>query len=95
MPGYTVPTGRIELERRVLERAGSDAGFRARLLRDPRRALGELLGTQLPERLRVQVVEETPDSLCIVLPVDLSGLGHDAVWSMIGRRPEDQAAADV
>jgi hypothetical protein len=88
MPGHTVPTGREELERRVLERAVEDAAFRQLLLSDPHAALSDLLGAELPQRLQVQVVQETPDSLCIVLPVDLSGLGYDAVWAMIGRRPE-------
>jgi hypothetical protein len=82
-----VPTGRAEIERRIVDRAQSDAEFRARLIEDPRGAVGELLGVALPERIEVQVVQERPDLMCVVLPVDLSGMGYDAVWAMLGRRP--------
>jgi len=71
----------------VLARAQTDPDYRARLLADPRAALGELLGVEIPERLEVQVVQERPDLLCVVVPVDLSGLAYDAVWAMLGRRP--------
>ncbi len=82
-----VPTGRAELETRIVRRAQADAEFREWLLRDPRAALEDELGIALPQRLEIQVVQERPDALCIVLPVDLSGLGADAVWAMTGRRP--------
>jgi hypothetical protein len=82
-----VPTGRAQIERRIVERAQSDPQFRARLIDDPRAAVGEVLGVDLPERIEVRVVEERPDLMCVVLPVDLSGMGHDAVWAMTGRRP--------
>jgi hypothetical protein len=82
-----VPTGRAEIERRIVDRAQSDPDFRMRLLDDPRAALGELLGVALPERIEVQVVQERPDMMCVVLPVDLSGMGYDAVWAMQGKRP--------
>jgi hypothetical protein len=83
-----IPTGRDELERRIVERAQSDPEFRERLLGDPKGAVSELLGVPLSERLQVEVVQERPDRICIVLPVDLSGMGFDAVWAMLGRRPE-------
>jgi hypothetical protein len=82
-----VPTGRPEIERRIIDRAQSDAEFRARLIADPRAALAELLGVEVPAFIEVAVVEERPDLLCIVLPVDLSGMGRDAVWAMTGTRP--------
>lgn len=82
-----VPTGREAIERRIIARAASDPAFRARLLDDPRAAVGELLGVDVPERIEVTVVEERPDRICVVLPVDLSGIGHDAIWAMLGRRP--------
>lgn len=82
-----VPTGRAEIERRIVDRAQSDAEFRARLIEDPRGAVGELLGVALPESIEVQVVQERPDLMCVVLPVDLSGMGYDAVWAMLGHRP--------
>ena len=88
MSEYGVPTGRAELQDRIARRAARDESFRPRLLDDPRAALEDELGVTLPPRLEVQVVQERPDCICIVLPVDLSGIGPDAVWAMIGRRPQ-------
>lgn len=70
-----------------MRRAWADEAFRARLLEDPKAALEEELGVALPERLQVQVVEERPDMLCIVVPVDLSGIPAVTANVMMGRRP--------
>jgi hypothetical protein len=78
---------RAELQRRIVDRALADPAFRARLLETPREALAEELGVELPPDLEVVVVEERADRIAIVLPVDLSGLGPDAVWAMTGRPP--------
>ena len=78
---------RAELQRRLVDRAQADPAFRARLLETPREALAEELGVELPSELEVVVVEERSDRIAIVLPVDLSGLGPDAVWAMTGRPP--------
>jgi hypothetical protein len=81
------PTPRAELEARIVRRARDDAAFADWLVRDPRAAVSDELGVELPEGLTVTVVQERPDAMCIVLPVDLSGLGPDAVWAMTGRPP--------
>ncbi len=60
--------GRAEMERRVVERSLKDDAFRQRLLADPRAALEEELGTRLPEELQVRAVEETADTIYLVLP---------------------------
>jgi hypothetical protein len=82
-----VPDVRAELHRRIVDRAQADPAFRARLLESPHEALAEELGVELPAGLEVVVVEERPDLVAIVLPVDLGGLGQDAVWAMTGRPP--------
>jgi len=43
--------------------------FRQRLLDNPKATLEEELGTRLPEGVEVRAVEETPDTVFIVLPV--------------------------
>jgi hypothetical protein len=78
---------RAELQRRIVDRAQADPAFRARLLETPHEALAEELGVEVPTGLEVVVVEERADRLAIVLPVDLRGLGPDAVWAMTGRPP--------
>jgi hypothetical protein len=82
------PTQRFNLESRVVRRAWQDEAYRARLLEDPKAALEEEIGAQLPSRLQVQVVEERPDLICIVLPVDTSTIPNDTVNVMIGVAPK-------
>jgi hypothetical protein len=60
--------GRVEMERRLIEKSLQDDAFRQRLLEDPKAAVEEELGTQLPEDVRVQAVEETADTIYLVLP---------------------------
>jgi hypothetical protein len=60
--------GRAEMERRLVERSLRDDAFRQRLLADPRAAVEEGLGTRLPEGVRVVAVEESADTVYLVLP---------------------------
>ena len=60
--------GRAEMERRLIERSLQDDVFRQQLLADPKTIMERELGTQLPEDLRVVAVEETADTIYLVLP---------------------------
>jgi hypothetical protein len=80
---------REELHERLVRRAQADPAFRARLIERPREALAEELGVELPPGLEVTVIEERPDRIAIVLPVDLSGLAPDAIWAMTGSPPAE------
>ena len=60
--------GRAEIERRLIERSLQDDAFRQRLLADPQAALQEELGARLPEEMEVRAVEETADTIYLVLP---------------------------
>jgi hypothetical protein len=59
---------RAGIERRVIERSLQDESFRQRLLEDPRATMEQELGVQLPAEVRVQAVEETTDTIYLVLP---------------------------
>ena len=61
-------TGRQEMERRLIERSLQDDVFKQRLLADPRAAVEEELGTRLLEGVEVRVVEESADTIYLVLP---------------------------
>ncbi len=61
-------SGRQEMERRLIEKSLQDESFRRRLLEDPKGAVEEELGTRLPEEVRVVTVEETADTIYLVLP---------------------------
>ena len=61
-------TGRQEMERRIVQRSIEDEDFRQRLIEDPKGALEQELGARLPEEVRVVTVEETQDTIYLVLP---------------------------
>ena len=60
--------GRTEMERRLVQRSLEDESFRQRLLEDPKGVVEEELGTRLSEGVQVQAVEETADTIYLVLP---------------------------
>ena len=57
-----------ELRAELIGKAAADDGYRARLVEDPRAAIKEALGIELPESLAVHVHEETPATAHLVLP---------------------------
>jgi hypothetical protein len=61
-------SARVEMERRLIERSVEDESFRRRLMEDPKGAVEQELGTRLPEDVRVVAVEETADTIYLVLP---------------------------
>jgi hypothetical protein len=61
-------SGRAEMERRLIEKSVEDDGFRRRLIEDPKGAVEEELGTRLPEEVRIVTVEESADTIYLVLP---------------------------
>jgi hypothetical protein len=68
--------GRAEVERRIVQRSVQDDAFRQRLLSDPKAVVEEELGTRLPEGIRVRAVEESADTIYLVLP-SASPLGDE------------------
>jgi hypothetical protein len=59
---------RADIERRMIQRSMEDEDFRQRLLDDPKGALEQELGDRLPESMEVRAVEETADTIYLVLP---------------------------
>jgi hypothetical protein len=56
------------MERRIVQRSLEDDAFRQQLLEDPKAAVEQELGTRLPEGVRVVTLEETADTIYLVLP---------------------------
>jgi hypothetical protein len=53
----------------ILERAASEAEFRAGLLADPKRTINDAFGISIPEHLRIRFVEKEADvDILVVLP---------------------------
>jgi hypothetical protein len=59
---------RQEMERRLIEKSLQDESFRQRLMENPKGTVEEELGMRLPEDVRVVAVEETADTIYLVLP---------------------------
>jgi hypothetical protein len=57
-----------QLEQRIIEKAMKDEQFREKLQTGPKEAIEQELGVTLPASLRINVLEEKPDSVYLVLP---------------------------
>ena len=56
------------MERRLIEKSSEDEAFRRRLMEDPKGAVEQELGTRLPEGVEVRVVQESAQTIYLVLP---------------------------
>jgi hypothetical protein len=61
---------RTNIDQAIAERLDADPDFRAALVNDPRAALSELTGMQIPESVRVTVHEESVAGIHLVIPSD-------------------------
>jgi hypothetical protein len=59
---------RTEIERTLVQRSLEDENFRQTLLADPKGTLEQELGGRFPESIEVRVVEESADTIYLVLP---------------------------
>jgi hypothetical protein len=59
---------RAEWERRLINRSLEEEDFRQRLLDDPKGTLEQELGDRLPEGVEVRAVEESAETIYLVLP---------------------------
>ena len=55
--------GGAETERKLIQRSLEDESFRQRLLDDPKGTIEQELGSRLPERIEVRVVEESAQTI--------------------------------
>jgi hypothetical protein len=70
--------GRAEIERTLVQRSLQDEDFRRRLLDDPKAAVEQEFGSRLPESVEVRAVEESAQSIYLVLP-SASPLGQGEI----------------
>jgi hypothetical protein len=59
---------RAEVESTLVQRSMEDEDFRQRLLDDPKATVEQELGSGLPEGVEVRAVEESADTIYLVLP---------------------------
>jgi len=60
-------SSREQMERRLVQRSLQDDAFRQRLLEDPKAAVEKELGVRLPKEVRVVALEETAQTIYLVL----------------------------
>ena len=79
----------------LIEKSVEDDAFRQRLIEDPKGAVEEELGRRLPEEVRVVTVEESADTIYLVLPsTSMAGgeggaLSDQELESVAGASPGD------
>jgi hypothetical protein len=76
----TAGGGRAEIESRLIKKSLQDDSFRQELLSDPKAALEQELGRRLPEDVQVRALEETADTVYLVLP-STSAVGESSELS--------------
>lgn len=59
-----------EVYEKVTKKAWEDEAFKEKLLSDPRAAIREEAGIEIPEAVKVTIYESKPDDLHFVLPVN-------------------------
>lgn len=66
---------RRDVEARIIARAWKDENFARELRRNPKAAIEQELG-KLPDGIQIEVVEESPTKLYLVLPTKPSKTGE-------------------
>lgn len=69
------------LEDRMIAKAIENAAYKQRLLSNAKEVLEEELDAELPEDLSVEVLQQTPKQLYLVLPIDIDELLRDGILS--------------
>ena len=59
-----------EMRARIVGKAADDAEFRARLLSDPKGAIGKELGVTIPASMSIEVHENSAETVHLTLPPD-------------------------
>ncbi len=72
-----------ELRNRIFQQASEDSEFRKQLLEEPKVAIESLLGIAVPDRFQVNVVEDSPKLVTLVLP-PLLELDESALEAAVG-----------
>ena len=79
-----------EMRAKIVDKAAEDADFRALLLSDPKSAVEQELGLDIPSGFNVEVHEEGGNTAHLVLPPP-SSLGEDELRALAGGDIDDAA----
>ncbi|MFS0519415.1 NHLP leader peptide family RiPP precursor [Nostoc sp. UIC 10607] len=62
------PTTRHEFESKLIAKTWQDEAFKQELISDPKAVYARELGQEIPESLKIQVLEESANTVYLVLP---------------------------
>ncbi len=83
---------RKDLEIHLITRALKDESFRAELIANPKAVIEQEIGSKLPDELEITVLEETADTIYMVLPCNpYEGLSEEELQANLGMTYEDVA----
>lgn len=78
---------RQQLEQKLIEKAWTDEKFRSELIATPKEVIERLIGQGLPQNLKIEVVEETADTLYLRIPVSPDELSDTELDLVAGGAP--------
>lgn len=70
----------LDLEQKIIAMADKDENFRAALLKDAKKAIQEKFDIKTPEKMKIVVVEDSVDTIHLVLPPKLVE-GEAVAWA--------------
>lgn len=75
-----------KLLEQVKAKAWVDSGFRRVLIAEPKKAIEALIGGELPENVKINILEEQPGAINLVLPakIEEEELSDDQLDSVAG-----------
>ncbi len=83
---------RKDLEIHLITRALKNESFRAELIANPKTVIEQEIGSKLPDELEITVLEETEDTIYMVLPCNpYEGLSEEELQASLGMTYEDVA----
>ena len=62
------PMTQAEMQSNLIARAQADPEFRSQLVADPKAAIGDVFGSEVPEAIDIEVHEDSATSFHLVLP---------------------------
>lgn len=65
---------REQIQAAVITKAQEDAAFKEKLMQSPKEAMQEACGMAVPDGIEVEVLEEKPNKLYLVLPMNVNDM---------------------
>jgi hypothetical protein len=71
-----------ELRNKIIEKAWEDADFKKQLLADPKAAIKDAFGIEVPDNINIKALEESADNYYVVIPQNPAEIHNDVEGPM-------------